>query len=109
MNLRIQSAIRPFRDHWTRTQVLSFSQAPGVVPPLLPPKYLFDFIADAIHESSKPFSAVRKQYQRRRPTLENLTARTMTAGQRHFVQKIWQPIILPQLVAAGFWRIASVA
>ena len=108
MDLRIQSSIRPFRDYWTRSQATTFAGTGNPLPKLLPPRYLFDFIAGAVGKSSKAFSTIHKKYKSRRTPVENLPGGKMTAVQRHFVEKLWEPIIRPQLVAVGFWRIASV-
>jgi len=108
MDLRIQSSIRPIRDYWTRSQVKSFSGVRDSLPPLLPPRYLFDFISSSVQKSSKAFSAIRRRYKPRRTPVENLPGGKMTMIQRHFVEKLWEPIIRPQLVAVGFWRIASI-
>jgi len=109
LNLRIQAAIRPFKTHWTRAQVLNFGNPDATMPALLPPRQLFDFIATEVQESSKSFAIIRKSYKPRRSPVKNLPGGQMTAPQRHFVEKIWQPIIRPQLTAAGFWRVAAIA
>jgi len=108
LDLRIQSSIRPFRADLTRSQVRNFSSPGTAFPRLLPPKYLFDFIAQAVQENSSAFSHIRRRYKRSRTPIENLPGGEMTSTQRHFVEKIWEPIIRPHLLAAGFWRIASI-
>ena len=77
--------------------------------PLLPPKYLFEFVTNAVLEESKYLAQIEQHYQPDRTPIENLPDGKMTTAQRHFVDKIWEPIVRPQLVQAGFWRIASVA
>jgi hypothetical protein len=32
----------------------------------------------------------------------------MTAGQKAFVENVWRPRVRPALVAAGFWRVATI-
>lgn len=108
LDLRLQIALRPFREYWTRAQAVKLSPMAAALPPLIPPKYLFDVVAGRVQESSKTFSNIGKKYKGRRTPTENLPGGKMTAPQRYFVEKIWQPIIRPQLVAAGFWRIASI-
>ena len=39
----------------------------------------------------------------------NLPGGRMTAGQRAFVEGVWQPRVRPELVRAGFWKIADVS
>ena len=77
-------------------------------PPLLPAKYLFDSVVRELEKRAAASSYVRR-YKPSRTPLENLPNGKMTQAQRHFVENIWQPVIRPQLVAAGFWRIATVA
>ena len=76
--------------------------------PALPPKYLFDFVAAELGKDSPSFVNIRR-YKPHLTPLENLPDGKMSSVQRHFVQNVWQPIIRPQLIAAGFWRIADVA
>ena len=39
---------------------------------------------------------------------ENLPGGRMSASQRQFVERVWQPIVRPRLTAAGFWQVATV-
>jgi hypothetical protein len=108
LDLRIQMAMHPFRNDLTRAQIKNFSAPGTAAPQLMPPKYLFDFIASALRKNSRPLKSIRRKYKPGRRAAENLPNGIMTPAQRHFVEKIWQPIIRPHLVAAGFWRIASI-
>jgi hypothetical protein len=76
----------------------------------LPPRYLFDPIVQRITtDASASITAIEQNYD---PTLtphENLPDGRLNAGQRAFVEYTWLPIVRPHLVAAGFWRIATVA
>jgi hypothetical protein len=75
---------------------------------LLPPKYLFDWIAGELAKTAVPARKFRRYRQHLTP-IENLRGGQMTAVQRHFVQNIWQPIIRRNLTLAGFWRISDIA
>jgi hypothetical protein len=75
---------------------------------LLPPKYLFDFLYTDLAKNSPSLKRIRR-YKTDRSPVENLPDGKMTAPQRHFVEKIWEPIIRPRLVTAGFWRVAAIA
>jgi hypothetical protein len=77
-------------------------------PPLLPSKLLFDSIARQIRASSPGMRALRRNYRIRKTPLQNLPGGKMTASQRFFADRIWQPVLKPRLVAAGFWRIAAI-
>jgi hypothetical protein len=95
----IQNAMRPITVSWTRMQAaLVFGPGNGV-PPLAPPASLFDRLTEDILQTGI-LARLKHDY---RP------AAKMNRIQQHFVEKIWQPIIRPHLVAAGFWRIAEVA
>ena len=50
-----------------------------------------------------------RNYDPARTPMQTLPNGKMNAGQRQFVEQIWQQVLRPHLVAAGFWRIATVA
>jgi hypothetical protein len=81
----------------------------GAAPVLLPPKYLFDSVAGEVEKRSASLPEIRRRYKPHRTPVDNLPGGKMTAAQRHFVERVWQPVIRPRLTAAGFWRIATVA
>lgn len=106
-NLRLQAAIRPLQsaqNSATGTNIPATS-----LPMTLPPKYLFDSVACRLEQLSPSLRNIRRRYRPRRSPQANLPGGKMTATQRHFVDKVWEPIIRPRLVAAGFWRVATVA
>ena len=77
--------------------------------PLLPPRYIFDSLVQRItdqEESSSIYSLA--SYSVALTPHENLPNGELSAAQRRFVEHIWQPIVRPELVAAGFWRVASI-
>jgi len=98
----IQTAMRPITVSWTRMQAaLVFGPGNGA-PPMPPPASLFDGLAEKIM-CTGIFAKLKRRY---RADLGN--APKMNRVQQHFVEKIWQPIIRPHLVAAGFWRIDEI-
>lgn len=77
---------------------------------LLPPRYLFDSVAQKLlSDQSQMISAVAQAYDPALTPHENLPGGRLQAGQRAFVDNVWLPIVRPHLVAAGFWRLATVA
>jgi hypothetical protein len=69
-------------------------------PVLLPPKYLFDSVASGLEKSSASLPKIRRRYKPDRTPVENLPGGKMTPAQRHFLERVWQPVIRPRLTAA---------
>ncbi len=103
-NLSLQESLRPLLAAAAATQ-----SGPLPSPMHLPPKYLFDFIAETVARESRSVRRVSRRYKPSRSPVENLPGGKMTAGQRYFVERVWQPSVRPLLVSAGFWRVATVA
>ena len=75
----------------------------------LPPAHLFDAAAaHLLGDADGPLARIAHDYDPERTPLENLAGGKMNASQRFFVENVWRPRLRPQLVAAGFWRIATV-
>jgi hypothetical protein len=75
-----------------------------------PGKYIFDALALHVRKNGRGAMArITRRYSLKLTPTENLPGRRMTAGQRHFVDQVWQPRIRLTLVAAGFRRIANIA
>jgi hypothetical protein len=106
-DMRLQESVRPLRVNWTRVQATSAFDVDNRVTPLLPPRYLFDSVVRCL-EQGACCTAIRESYNPELSPIQNLPGGTMTANQRYFVDKVWQPVIRPHLTAAGFWRIASI-
>ena len=96
---QIQIAMRPITVTWTRMQAALVFGPGNSAPALAPPSTLFDALAQKIMRCGI-LGKLRRDYR---------AGLKMNRVQEHFVEKIWQPIIRPHLVAAGFWRIAEVA
>ncbi|MCA9131853.1 MAG: hypothetical protein KDA45_01805 [Planctomycetales bacterium] len=92
------------------SEALEAEEPPRPPPPVLPPRYLFDAVVEQL--TAGPETVVARVAQHYDPSLtphENLPGGKLQAGQRAFVENIWLPIVRPHLVAAGFWRVATVA
>jgi hypothetical protein len=88
-NLQLEMSLRRARVHWMQRQTF------------LPPTFL--------QGASTELRRIRRQYRVRRTPFENLPGGTMTAGQRRFVDQVWQPRLRPGLVAAGFRQVTAIA
>lgn len=104
--LGLQIAIEKFR----RPQA-----GPGStnLPPRLqvaPGKFIFDALDLHVRKNRRGAMArIKRRYNLKRTPTENLPGGKMTAGQKLFVEQIWEPRVRPTLVAAGFRRIANIA
>ena len=108
INLQIEAALRPLRLNLAQVNAAHASAA--VAPPwILPPKFLFDTIDRHLRQKSPALRVIQRRYRPERTPLANLPGGKMNAGQRHFVEKIWEPKLRPWLVAAGFRRMGSIA
>lgn len=78
------------------------------VPPG-PPAYLFDYVVALLRQAPDDrLGAAGRQFDPGRTPLENLPGGRLSAGQRAFVENVWRPRVRPALVAAGFWRVATI-
>jgi hypothetical protein len=109
LNFRVLASLQPLQ-RW-REQIASPDADPSSMPPApLPAKFLFDFIVD--HLESEPSGILRRVSQSYDPGLtpvQNLPGGKTSPAQRAFVERVWEPILRPRLVAAGFRRIANIA
>jgi len=70
---------------------------------------LFDPIARSVQNDAEgAFARLELRFNPQLSPHENLPGGRMNAGQRYFVEKIWQPVVRRRLVTAGFWRIANI-
>ncbi len=109
LNFRILASLQPLQ-RW-REQAPCPNADPSSMPPApLPAKFLFDFIVDHLEaEPSGTLGQVSQSYDPNLTPVQNLPGGKMSPAQRAFVERIWEPILRPRLVAAGFRRIASIA
>lgn len=87
------------------------AQAGGTAmpPPFLPAKFLFDALDLHIRKRSPAIRSVKRRYRPERSPVQNLPGGKMNVGQRFFVDRVWEPVLRPRLVSAGFRRVSSVA
>ncbi len=106
---RIHRGIQPIRQQWARADSAPSETDETFVPNISPSRYLFDSIVDHLeNHDDGPLQVVSRQFDPNRAPLENLPDGKMTPSQQAFLDKVWKPTIRPQLVAAGFWRIADI-
>ena len=107
--LRVQTAVSALRRRYEQWQVSQETDPESRQPRPLPDRYLFDRIVDDLRKADpNRIRAACEQYDPSKSPLENLPGGRMTAGQRAFVDQVWLPRVRPQLVRAGFSRMATV-
>lgn len=107
LNPQIEVAMRPLRANLAQ---IAAAQPPAPVPPrLLPPKFIFDALDLHLRKKSAALRSLKRRYRPERSPVENLPGGKMNAGQRFFVERVWEAVLRPRLVSAGFRRVSSVA
>ncbi|WP_338846349.1 hypothetical protein V8J88_21635 [Massilia sp. W12] len=61
-----------------------------------------------LEQESSGWRLACRSYDPAQSPNRNLPGGDMTPQQRLFVSRIWQPLLRPRLVAAGFWKLATV-
>ena len=108
-DLRIHAAIQVIRMQRAQMQSPAPPDVTSAVPVTTPHRELFDPVAEALRSDPQGgYQALACRYDPARSPHENLPGGRMSAFQRYFVENIWQPVARPQLVAAGFWQMASI-
>ena len=81
------------------------------VRPTAPPSaviYLFDPVVSYLRADIEgPIHSVARRFDPTRGPIQNLPGERLNSGQRAFVENVWRPLVRPQLVAAGFPRVAT--
>jgi hypothetical protein len=118
-NVAFQSELERMRELWLASQgtpvgdpapEAEVEETIALPSPPVAPRYVFDFVITHLHQLPEdPVGAAGRQFDPERSPAENLPGGRMSEGQRAFVERVWQPRIRPTLVAAGFWRVATVA
>ena len=112
---RLEQAIVPFRHavQWIGDAARRAGkevESEGPLPPLLPPRYLFDSILQSLTVvDSSQIQDIHANYDPALTPHENLPGGKLTVGGRAFVDNVWLPVVRPRLVSAGFWGVAAVA
>ena len=108
-NLVLLAAIRSIRQQWDQLQGAGEVREDASVSITTPYRNLFDPIAHWVQgDAEGPFACLELHFDPQLSPQENLPGGKMNAGQRHFMEKVWQPVVRPRLVAAGFWHIANI-
>lgn len=80
-----------------------------VPSPPPPAKHIFDALDDCVRKNRRgAIARIKRRYNLKRTPTENLPGGKMTAGQRRFLENVWQPRVRSALVRAGFRRIANI-
>ena len=108
LNLQIQSAIRPLLLNLALVEEAR-TKSIAAPPLILPPKFLFDAIDLHLRKKSASLRAIKRNYRVRLSPVKNLPGGRMNAGQRHFVDRVWEPVLRPRLITAGFRRMTAIA
>jgi hypothetical protein len=108
--LRLEAAIAHIRAQWTQMQSPASGDDEVTLAVATPAAHLFDALTAGVEQDATGrLARLRSTYDPRLTPEQNLPGGRMTAGQWHFVERVWHPILKPRLVGAGFWRIATVA
>jgi hypothetical protein len=74
-----------------------------------PSRALFDALVHGLRaDVHRKLETVSTSYDPQLSPQENLPGGQMSATQRQFVERIWQPIVRPRLTSAGFWQVATI-
>ena len=74
-----------------------------------PGKFIFDSLRKYVSTNRRgSIAKIKRRYNPKLGPNDNLAGGKMTAGQRQFVDQVWQPRVRPVLVRAGFRRIANI-
>lgn len=108
--LLVEAAIVRIRTQWTQMQSPQPPDEESAIPNTTSPRNLFDAIVRGVWQDAQGRLALMSStYDPVLTPEENLPGGKLTAGQRHFVEKVWHPVVRPRLVGVGFWQIATVA
>jgi hypothetical protein len=106
---RLPRALLPLRQPPVPPPAEAAAEGRATTVPAGPAKYLFDAVVAHLRQGDdRRVGAVGQQFDPGHTPLENLPGGRMTAGQRAFLENVWRPRVRPALVAAGFWRVATI-
>ena len=113
--LRLQSQAENVRTEWQQMQQMMQAPVEQTVDgesaarqrSTVPYRSMFDALLPHLQQSAK-WQATSQRYKPELSPHQNLPGGEMTPVQLHFVTRVWRPVIRPRLVAAGFWRIATI-
>jgi hypothetical protein len=108
IDLRLITSLRPLRQYLQHLASPPLDDDGKPLPARRPSVAggLFDHLVDHVRRSDH-WRAIADHYDPSRGPHENLPDGKMTAAQRHFVDRVWQPAVRPRLVSAGFRHAAT--
>ena len=108
--LLVEAAIARIREQWTQMRAPEPPDEDSAISITTPLRNLFDAIVRGVQQdASGRLARLSSTYDPRLTPEENLPGGKLTAGQRYFVEKVWQPVVKPRLAGGGFWPIANIA
>lgn len=105
--LRLSGSITMLRQQWQQMQQVRAGQAIDEEKKLFiaqPQRGLFDTVVAAF---GPRFELIASQFDPDKRVNDNLPDGKLSAGQRNFVNLVWQAKVRPQLASAGFWRVTT--
>jgi hypothetical protein len=106
--LNVPATIARLREQWKQMQSPQLPEGEEAVALTAPSRNLFDAIARGVRaEPDGRWTQVSATFDPLLTPHENLPGGAMTAGQRQFVDNVWQPMVRPRLVQAGFWQLRT--
>lgn len=111
---RLAAALAPIRFGLDRSLAPPPDPLPEDPPwepamPPLPPNYLFSGLAERLlNDPVGQVVALSSEFDPDRGPFGSLTGGKLSSGQRAFAEQVWRRRVQPALVAAGFWRVATV-
>ena len=108
--LRVEAAVARIREQWTQMHLPEPPDEDSAISITTPLRNLFDAIVRGVQQdASGRLARLASNYDPLLTPEENLPGGKLTAGQRYFVEKVWQPVVKPGLAAGGFRAIANIA
>lgn len=104
----LHTAIATLRRQWAQMQSPEPPDPDTVVPVTVPARNLFDPVATALADPQGRVAELGRRYDPALDPVENLPGRRTTPAQRHFVERVWKPVVRPRLVDAGFWQLGTI-
>jgi hypothetical protein len=105
--LGLSAAVTRVREQWHQMQSPPPQDENDLIAVMTPARDLFDTIVRGLRGDVR-FTALGASYDPQLTPQENLPGGKMTAGQRQFVEGVWNPVVKPRLTAAGFWQMRTI-
>ena len=108
--LALAAEISKIRERWAAMQAPAHEDEETTrSAPSWPARSLFDALARGVRaDTHGRLRSIGASYDPQLTPHENLPGGKLSASQRQFVERVWQPIVRPRLAAAGFWQISTI-